>query len=130
MNNQKVTDILVNTLKKDRIAEFKKQAEQGNELAQMLLGDIYLYGINTDDSYWQHLDRTISLARYSKKKNISNYAFTCSCNQEPNYDEALKWYKMAAQSGNADAENKIRGIKDKAQINKTNSLMQIFRYDK
>lgn len=129
VNNQKVTDILVNALKKDRISEFKKQAEQGNELAQMLLGDIYFYGIDTDDSYWQNLDRTIALAKYSKKKNISNYAFTCSCNQEPNYDEALKWYKMATQGGNADAENKIREIKDKAQVTKTNSLMQIFRYD-
>lgn len=129
MNDKKIDVILTNVLKKDKLQKLKEQAEQGNELAQMILGDIYFYGINTDDSYWQNLDRTIELARYSERKNVLNFAFTCSCNQEPNYDEALKWYKMAVQSGNADAKNKIREIKDKAQVNKTNSLMQIFRYD-
>ena len=129
MNDKKIDVILTNALKKDKLQKLKEQAEQGNELAQMILGDIYLYGINTDDTYWKNLDRTMELAKYSKKKNISNYAFTCSCNQEPNYDEALKWYKMAAKSGNADAENKIREINDKAQVNRTNSLIQIFRYD-
>ena len=129
MNNQKLTDVLVNALKKDRLDEMKEKAEQGDALAQYILGEIYFYGIDTNDEYWKTLDKTIALAKYSKKKNISNYAFTCSCTKEPDYDEALKWYKMATQSGNVDAENKIRGIKDKAQINKTNSLMQIFRYD-
>ena len=129
MNNQKVTDMLVEALKKDRLTEFKKQAEQGSELAQILLGDIFFYGIDTNDEYWKNIDKTIALAKYSKKKNITNYAFICFPIKEPNYDEASKWYKMAARSGNADAENKIRRIKDKAQVNKTNSLMQIFRYD-
>ena len=129
MNNQKVIDMLVNALKKDRLDEMKEKAGQGDAFAQYILGEIYFYGIDTNDEYWKTLDKTIALAKYSKKKNISNYAFTCSCNQEPNYDEALKWYKMAAQSGNADAKNKIREIHDKAQVNKTNSLMQIFRYD-
>ena len=129
MNNQKVTYVLVNALKKDRLDEMKEKAEQGDVFAQYILGEIYFYGIDTNDEYWKTLDKTIALAKYSKKKNISNYAFTCSCNQESNYDEALKWYKMAAKSGNADAENKIREINDKAQVNRTNSLMQIFRYE-
>ena len=129
MNDKKIDVILTNVLKKNKLQKLKEQADQGDAFAQYILGEIYFYGIDTNDEYWKTLDKTIALAKYSKKKNISNYAFTCSCNQEPNYDEALKWYKMPEQSGNADAENKIREIKDKAQVTKTNSLMQIFRYD-
>lgn len=68
MNNQKVTDMLVEALKKDRLTEFKKQAEQGSELAQILLGDIFFYGIDTNDEYWKNIDKTIALAKYSKKR--------------------------------------------------------------
>lgn len=122
-------NIIVNILKKDKLEQLKMKAINGDEISQITLGEIYFYGINTDDAYWRNLERTVAMLKYSKKKNITNFAFTCTCNQKPDCTEALKWYEMAALSGNIDAQSKIKAIQNGTQINTTGSLMQIFKCD-
>lgn len=114
MNEQQISEILSNILKeiptRNQLDELKKYAENGSELAQILLGNIYFYGITADNDYRNSLKTTVALAKYSPK-NVANFAFRCSCNLIPNFDEVLKWYKAAA-NGNAEAKEKIRIILD------------------
>ena len=127
MNNQNITDMLINALKKDRLDECKRCATDGDSFLQFVLAEIYFYGINTDEEYWKNIDWAITLIKYSKKSNISSYAFVCYCNHEPDYNEALKWYKMAAQNGNKDAIEKIEEIKSGIQRPPVKTLTQFLR---
>ena len=128
-NNTNIKQIISEILKKDKLRNLKEQAISGDELAQVLLGEIYFYGITTDDTYWRNLNETIALTKYSKERNNTNYGFTCYCNQEPDYEEALKWYKIAAKNGNINAESRIKEIENNFYISKKKHLFQIFGID-
>lgn len=127
MSNQKlIDDIFEKILKKDRLEKFKQRAQNGDGFAQFILGEIYFYGINADDEYWRDIDKAVALMQYSKKDNFS-YGFTCFCNKQPDYKEALKWYKMAAANGNAEAKNKIEKIETGVQASCTGVMTYFCR---
>lgn len=124
INNK--TAVLKSILGKDRLAEFKERGMQGDALAQYILGEIFFYGIDTNNEFWQSLDRLIALMCYSK--NNHNFAIVCSCSKEPDYAEALTWYERAALSGISEAESRIEEFQNHVQVKKTNSVMLILNY--
>ena len=127
MSNKKIADVLKSILEKDRFAELKEQAKKGDALSQYVLGDIFFYGIDTNVEYWKNLERTIASAKYSAKKNVANFAFTCSCHQKPDYGEALKWYEKAASAGNARAKKQIEKILNGVQETHQDTIIQLFK---
>ena len=69
------------------------------------------------------------MARYSKKRQECAFAHICFCNNEPDYEEALKWYRMAALNKNKEAESKIKEIEEGIKRPRKPSLIQCFDAD-
>lgn len=114
---------------KKNFKRIEQKAEAGDVFSQLVLGDIYFYGITADDKYWNDLDKTIALAKYSKKKSGRKFGLLCPCNTEPNYTAALRWYKMAAQNGSEDAKRKIEKIQSGLQLPHKNMVIQTIEID-
>lgn len=120
-NKRNIDELIKYILRKDPLDRLTEKAESGDLISQMLLGNIYFYGIMTAASYWQNLDRAIAWHNARqwalKHKPVSKckppLLFICCCHNEPDFDKALKWYKMAAQNGNSEAKAKIKQIENR-----------------
>ena len=127
MNNKIISDILDKLLNKDYLEDYKKKALKGDSAAQYILGEIYYYGIDTNDEYWKDVEKTLALTRYSKRRNKYTFGFTCYCNKKPDYEEALKWYEMAAVSGNVEAKKQVEKILNGVQEMRRDTIIQLFK---
>ncbi len=122
--SDKVKNTIRRFLERDRLKNLKHLAYEGSEIAQIALGNIFFYGINTHGGYVSDIERIIALRDYSEKRKTQyrfpkskvripdNYAVLCECSNPPDYDEALNWYSMAAFSGNKEALEKVKLIKE------------------
>lgn len=122
-----IADILDKLSTKDYLEEYKKKALKGDTAAQYILGEIYYYGIDTNDEYWKDVERTLALTRYSERRNKCTFGFTCHCNKEPDCNEALKWYETAAASGNIEAKKQVEKILNGVQETHRNTIIQLFK---
>ncbi|MBR3932290.1 MAG: sel1 repeat family protein [Clostridia bacterium] len=118
--------ILGESSKTERIKNLEKKAENGDVTLQVVLGDIYFYGIDTNHNYIKDLDKTIALAKYSAKNKGRVIGLCCYCNQNPDYALALKWYEMAAKKGSKKAQDKIKEIQTGAKKKHKNFIIQTF----
>ena len=109
MGDVSFEDMLKKLLQRDKITSYKEKAEAGDEFAQMLLGDIYFYGIHADGQYFTEVERLKFLAEY---KNLKTYGLCVLCDRVPDFAEALRWYRMAALKGNEKAVKKIKAIEE------------------
>ncbi len=89
----------------------KKSAEQGNVIGQLFLGILYF----CEENYTDGLKWFLEAERQCRKDSIFADmvpALQCSLGElyysgegiEQNYKEAFKWYKKAAEQGDADAQ--------------------------
>lgn len=116
-------DYIAKLLNRDYLSEYKRKAENGDVLAQRILGDIYFYGITADEKYFENIDCAVLYA-----KRMGNYALLSECNEEPNYIEALKWYEMAAKNGDAHAKKQIGKFRSNEPVNRAKQALQFFNY--
>ena len=80
-------------------------AEQGSDLAMMLLGDMYQSGYGVEKNY----DKALKLFS-TPAENGNVYAQTCIGSVHYNrryYSQSLKWYRKAAEQGYAYAQNNL-----------------------
>lgn len=117
-------DILKTILNKDYLVEYKRKAENGDVLAQRILGDIFFYGITADKAYFRNLNDAVW---YAKTKG--NYELISECHEKPNYEEALKWYKRAAKNGDTYAGKHIEKIWNGVSKNSSSLATQFFAHE-
>lgn len=148
MNDVEKKELFAKILKKDRLGRIKSLAEKGNSVCCRVLGEIYFYGIDTNDEYLTELDHAMVLIGCSGIPRIDNYikdyvdskfgnyAIICKCTKEPQYEEALKWYTLALEFGEKGVEGnieRIRRILSKSSEescnceNKKEQIIQIFK---
>ena len=146
MNEKEKQELFARILKRDRLDKVKRLAENGNAVYCKVLGEIYFYGIETNDNYLSNLEHAMILMGDSEiykveeyvKENIrpkfGKYGIICKCTKEPQYEEALKWYKMAFDFGEKEVEEKITQIqeilsKGKVSVSEEhqNQIMQVFK---
>ena len=91
---------------KEKVEEYRKDAEQGDATAQFKLGKAYCKGEGVEKNYAEALKWFTMSA---KQKNMDGQ--TClgcmyqnGCEVEKDYTEALKWYRKAAEQGDATAQ--------------------------
>ena len=142
--SEKVKNIIRRFLERDRLKILRQLAYEGDEIAQIALGNIFFYGINTDSGYVKDVERIIALRDYSEKRKTQyrypeskvripqNQAILCELSETPNYDEAINWYSMAAFSGNKEALEKVKLIKEgrvpvDSNTDKLKNMICIFR---
>jgi uncharacterized protein len=83
-----------------------KAAEQGNALAQTILGDIYRYGKGVPQDYQQ----AVSWYRKAAKQGLAEAQFNLGNMYRygkgvpPDYKEAVSWYRKAGEQGHAEAQ--------------------------
>ena len=88
------------------IDELKKAAEQGDDLAQLRLGNCYENG----DGVEKNLSEAVKWWRKAAEQGNAQaqcYLGICYYNGdevEKNLSEAVKWYRKAAEQGNAQAQ--------------------------
>ena len=146
MNEKEKQELFARILKRDRLAKVRRLAENGNAVYCRVLGEIYFYGIETNDNYLSNLEHAMILMGDSEiykveeyvRKNIrpkfGKYGIICKCTEKPKYEEALKWYKMAFEFGEKEAEEKISQIqeillhgKESESEEHQNQIMQVFK---
>jgi TPR repeat protein len=77
----------------DHLNTLRQRAEQGNAEAQLFLGEAYFFGDNVPENY-----------RAAVRRFLPSYEKAPFRLAEQDYKEAVKWFRLAAEKGNADAQ--------------------------
>ena len=139
MKNNKKISLIQSICKRDRLKELKSYAQEGNTLAQLMLGEIYFYAITPEHSYLNELLNLVALDKANeksqgkKKPSAGRYSIALVCRCEENYspDIALSWYEKACSAGNNHACRMITEIQntDDSFTQKPRSMIQFFKID-
>ena len=100
---------------------FKRAAELGNLSATLNLATLYLYGdgVKLNTAKAMQLFRLVGDRGHGRTPALAQVTIGQICEDSSRHDEALHWYKMAAEQGYTDAESSVgRLILKHCQIQK------------
>jgi TPR repeat protein len=91
------------------VAELKPLAEEGSELAQAELGNMYAAGQGVPQDYKEAMKWWLLAAEQGYAVAQTNLGIMYNKGQGviQDYKEAIKWYRLAAEQGVADAQSNL-----------------------
>jgi len=91
---------------------WQKNAEQGNSIAQLLLGNCYGYGFGVQKDYAEAVAwfRKAAEQGHATAQNELGERYHNGEGVEKNEGTAVAWYRKAAKQGNENAKQKLKEL--------------------